>query len=231
MPFIFRPWPLLLLALLCQPAAANPSLEEAVRSLEHDWAHLYYETPHPQQVAEFPYLLERSARLVADYPDRAEPLILRAIVLCTHAGLTWSFSALGKIETARDLLLRAVDLDPAALEGSAYVTLGALYYQVPGWPISFGDDALARRYLETALRHFPEAMDANYFYGDFLAGEGELALAREHLLRAQRAPLRDDMLIADRKMKQDVDIALHQVEEKLGKTDAAAALEPLSAIR
>ena len=214
MPFIFRSWPLLL-ALLCQPVAANPSLEEAVKSLEYDWAHLYYETPHPQQVAEFPYLLERSAKLVADYPDRAEPLILRAIVLCTHAGLTWSFSALGQIETARDLLLRSIDLDPVALEGSAYVTLGALYYQVPGWPISFGDDAQARRYLETALRYFPEAMDANYFYGDFLAGEGELVLARDHLLKAQSAPLRDDMLIADRKMKQDIDTALRRVEGRL----------------
>lgn len=214
MPFILRSWPLLL-ALLCQPAAANPSLEDAVQSLERDWAHLYYETPHQQQVAEFPGLLERSKKLVEDHPDRAEPLIMRAIVLCTHAGLTWSFSALGKIETARDLLLRAIDLDPAALEGSAYVTLGALYYQVPGWPISFGDDALARRYLETALRFFPEAMDANYFYGDFLAGEGELVLAREHLLKAQRAPLRADMLISDRKMKQDVDAALRQVEGRL----------------
>lgn len=229
MPLPLRSWPLWL-TLLSLPAAAAPSLEEAVLSLEYDWAHLYYETPHRQQVAEFPQLLERSARLVTEYPERAEPLILRAIVLCTHAGLTWSFSALGQVESARDLLLRAVDLDPMALEGSAYVTLGALYYQVPGWPISFGDDDLARRYLETAVRLFPDTMDANYFYGDFLLGEGELLKARQHLIKAQGAPLRPDMLIADRKMKQDVEIALRRVEDKLEDTEVSAAV-PVSLTR
>ena len=39
-------------------------------------------------------------------------------------------------------------IDPKALDGSAYASLGSLFYQVPGWPIGFGDDKKA---AESAL--------------------------------------------------------------------------------
>jgi hypothetical protein len=35
--------------------------------------------------------------------------------------------------------MRAIQLDPNASEGAAFVTLGSLYYMVPGWPIAYGD--------------------------------------------------------------------------------------------
>ena len=42
-----------------------------------------------------------------------------------------------------DLLLAAEKINPAALNGSAYNSLGSLYAKVPGWPIGFGDKAKA----------------------------------------------------------------------------------------
>ena len=41
----------------------------------------------------------------------------------------------------RRALEQALAIDATALEGSAFTTLGSLYYQVPGWPIGFGDVA------------------------------------------------------------------------------------------
>jgi Tfp pilus assembly protein PilF len=48
---------------------------------------------------------------------------------------------------------------------------GALYYQVPGWPIGFGDKDKANELLKKALALNPDGIDPNYFYGDFLLKE------------------------------------------------------------
>ena len=80
----------------------------------------------------------------------------------------------------------------AALDGSAYTSLGSLYYQVPGWPIGFGDDAKARELLQKALALNPEGIDPNYFMGDFLYRKGDYEAARQALARALKAPPRPD---------------------------------------
>ncbi|MFW5386410.1 MULTISPECIES: hypothetical protein [unclassified Yersinia (in: enterobacteria)] len=43
------------------------------------------------------------------------------------------------VKDAKVKLELAIKLDANALDGSAYTSLGTLYYQVPGWPIGFGD--------------------------------------------------------------------------------------------
>ena len=47
------------------------------------------------------------------------------------------------------------------LDGSAYNSLGVLYYKVPGWPVGFGDKAKARELLQKALAINPKGIDAN----------------------------------------------------------------------
>ena len=89
--------------------------------------------------------------LVESYPDRAEPKIWLAIALSTDAGINGGLSALGEVKEARRLLESAEKIDPAALDGSIYTSLGSLYYQVPGWPIGFGNDDKAEAYLKQAL--------------------------------------------------------------------------------
>ena len=59
----------------------------------------------------------------------------------------------------------------AALDGSAYTSLGTLYYKVPGFPIGFGDHKKARQLLEAALKVNPDGIDSNYFYGEYLFDE------------------------------------------------------------
>ena len=46
--------------------------------------------------------------------------------------------ALGLVKRARADFEAAIKLDAGALDGAAYTSLGALYYQVPGWPVGFG---------------------------------------------------------------------------------------------
>ena len=86
---------------------------------------------------------------------------------------------LGLCKEARASLELAIDRDPTALNGSAFTSLGTLYYKVPGWPIGFGSDKKAREYLSKALDLNPTGIDPNYFMGDFLFSQGEYGHARD----------------------------------------------------
>jgi cytochrome c-type biogenesis protein CcmH/NrfG len=68
------------------------------------------------------------------------------------------------------------------------MSLGVLYYEVPGSPIGFGDKAKAKMLLKQALAVDPNGLDANYFYGDFLLDQGDKAGAKSYLQKALRAP-------------------------------------------
>lgn len=101
------------------------------------------------------------------HPDQAELIIQQAIIIASNADNIDAFSALEAANQARELLMRAIQLDPNASEGAAFVTLGSLYYMVPGWPIAYGDTNKADALLKKALVINPNTIDANYFYGDF----------------------------------------------------------------
>jgi tetratricopeptide (TPR) repeat protein len=214
--FLFLVFSALALTVLSpdKPNAAEPDVRATVQALQDEWAVIFYTLPEDQHVAKFKNLLERVHAVSERHPDRAEPLILEAIVLCTYAGAEFSFSALGKVERARALLQKAIDIDPDALEASAYVALGNLYHRLPGWPISYGDDDIARQYFETAARLYPDAIDTNYFLGDFLLSQGDFEKAGQLLEKADRAPIRPGMQLSDRQLKTEIAKALADARTK-----------------
>ncbi len=195
-------------------AKTGSAVHEAVRRLEDEWAEIFYRLPSSQQAEKFENLLARVHALSGQYPKKADPLILEAIVLCTYAAADVGLSSLSLVSEARKLLIKAIDIDPRAMEGSAYITLGNLYYRLPGWPISFGDNDSARQYLEAALKLYPNALDSNYFYGDFLLHQGEYDKALIYLEKAEKAPIRPYMLLSDTKLKEEVREALKAAREK-----------------
>ena len=93
---------------------------------------------------------------------------------------------------------------PKALDGSAYTSLGSLYYQVPGWPIGFGDDKKARELIATALTLNPDGIDPNYFLGDFLYRQRDYDGARKALERALKAPPRPDRPLGDEGRRREI---------------------------
>ncbi|BAW21381.1 hypothetical protein PPUJ13061_50100 [Pseudomonas putida] len=84
---------------------------------------------------------------------------------------------MSKAKQSRTDLEKALQLDPDALQGSAYTSLAALYDRVPGWPIGFGDAQKADELLRQALLINPDGIDSLYFWGDHLAREGKYAEA------------------------------------------------------
>jgi len=159
----------LLMAMILLPITTvhADELGDAIASLQHEWAHIKYEIPEDKQAEPFEALATRAHQVSQKFPGKAEPLIWEAIIKSTLAGAKGGFGALGLMKEARDLLLAAEKIDPKAMNGSIYTSLGSFYYMTPGWPIGFGDDDKAEEYLKKALAIAPNDMDANFFTGDF----------------------------------------------------------------
>src|SRR5262249_6296767 len=154
------------------------------------WAKVYYETPESDQAPLYPPLVEQAAAIAAANPGRAEPMIVQAVILSSYAKAKGGLGAVDLAEQGRDLAFAAAKLDEPALDAGAYTALGVLYYKVPGWPIGFGNDKRAREYLEKARAIAPDALDVNYFTGDFLIAQGDKKNARVFLEKALAAPAR-----------------------------------------
>lgn len=184
--------------------------------LDGEWAEIFYNAPEDDKAPRLKALLSRSEELVQRFPGEAEPLIIQAVILCSLAGVDWGLDSLARLEQSRDLLIHAIDIDPRAMDAAAYITLGNFYYRLPGWPISFGDEEQARRYLESALVLFPSAIDSNYFMGDFLLDQEEYDAALPYLERAERAPVRPYQQVSDQKLKEQLPALLQVARSKGG---------------
>ena len=200
------------------PGATPPAgLEAQLQQIQGDWARTNYQTQdEDRKAAEFDALAKRAEAFARAFPGRAEPLIWEGIVLSTYAGVKGGLGALGLAKRARDRLEAALKIDPGALDGSAYTSLGTLYSKVPGFPVGFGDDGKARKLLETALKLNPEGIDPNYFYGEFLYEEGEYAAAVAALRRALAAPPRPGRELADRGRRGEIEALLAKAQRELG---------------
>ena len=189
---------------------------EQIAFLQQDWARIKYQVAGEDAKLDAIHKLEdHAAKVSAAYPNRPEVLIWQGIILSTDAGIVKGMSALGKVKKAKGLFETALRIDPTALDGSAYTSLGSLYYQVPGWPIGFGDNDKAEKNLKQALSLNPNGIDSNFFYGDFLLQDGRYDEAKAYLERALQAPARPGRELADAGRRQEIKAALAQVQEKM----------------
>jgi len=163
----------------------------------------------------FSYLRSHGT-LDRNHPDRAEPLVWQGIVLSTYAGVKGGLGALSLAKESRDSLLAAVKLNGDVLNGSAYTSLGALYYKVPRWPVGFADHDKAAEYLRKALALNPDGIDPNYFYGELMFEEGDYAQALRYLRKAVAAPLRPERPLADSGRRGEINALIARARAKQG---------------
>ena len=187
---------------------ALAGLEEDVSALQIEWARIKYERPAAEQEKAFAELAKSADAVRGKYASRAEPQIWYGIIAASYAGARGGLGALSLAKDAKKALEQALEIDPKALNGSAYTSLGSLYYQVPGWPIGFGNDDKAREMLDKALALNPDGIDPNYFMGDFLYRKGDYAAARQVLNKALKAPARPGRALADQGRRKEIESLL-----------------------
>ena len=203
---------LVLLASIPLHAAA---LMDDIHELQQEWARIKYQSSESEQEKQYEALAARASAVTARYPGKAEPLVWEGIILSTWAGARGGLGALSLAKESRKQLEAAIAIDPEALQGSAYTSLGTLYFKVPGWPIGFGDTEKAEQLLQQALAINPDGIDPNYFYGEFLLEEDRYAESITALTRALQSPPRPDRPIADAGRKAEIKVALEQARKHL----------------
>jgi tetratricopeptide (TPR) repeat protein len=200
----------LLLACVLAPLAQADVLAD-VKHLQDRWAEINYQLEGKTQLSAFDQLVSEATALTEANPGAAEAWIWSGIIKSTYAGAKGGLGALALAKASKADLEQALELNPQALQGSAYTSLGALYYSVPGWPVGFGDDELAEELLRKALLQNPDGIDSNYFYGSFLVTEKRFAEARQYLQKAQQAAPREGRALADAGRKQEILEALASI--------------------
>ena len=195
--------------------ALSDNGQAQLHQLQTRWAEINYQTPEKQREEAFAKLVTQADAALASEPKAAELLIWRGIILSTEAGAKGGLGALGLVKEAKASLEQALAIDPQALAGSAYTSLGSLYYQVPGWPLSFGDDEQAEKMLKQALAINPDGIDPNYFYGDFLQRHKRYEESRAALEKALAAKERPGRELADQGRRAEARALLQQVAGKL----------------
>ncbi|MBG57771.1 MAG: hypothetical protein CMK46_05715 [Porticoccus sp.] len=204
-------------ALLALTASSGwAGVTEEISTLQKRWAEVNYQMEGEAQSEAFASLATEADAVVSRHPDNAAPLIWRGIIKSTYAGAKGGLGALSLAKSSKADLEAALAIDPQALDGSAYTSLGTLYCHVPGWPIGFGDDKKAEKLLLKALAINPDGIDSNYFYADYLIGKKRYQDARTYLLKAKTAAPRINRPLADAGRQKEISQALAVIEQKLG---------------
>jgi len=198
--------------LMVQSAWAMADYDAELLAIQHTWAEIKYQMPKAERRDAFASLLRKTESFQHMYPDRVDAMAWSAVVLYNYAGEVRGIKALGMVKQSHRLLQRAEKINPKAVDGLIHTALGQLYYKVPGWPIAFGDDAKAEKYLLRGLERNPNGLDSNYFMGDYLLRKKQYHLAAIHLRRAIQAPARAQRPIAEAGRKADALKLLRQAE-------------------
>ncbi len=186
--------------------------EEILLNIQQEWANCQYQISGEDlktSCLEKNIMANEEALKAA--PNSNELKVWLAINNSSLAGVKGGLGALSLVKKAKQLLEEVIESDPYVLHGSAYTSLGSLYYQVPGWPIGFGDDEKAEKMLKKALIINPLGIDPNYFYADFLKEDGRKAEAIKYFKQAQQAEPRPNRAIADKGRMQEINNKLKEL--------------------
>lgn len=186
-----------------------------IAPLQQRWAEINYQLDEDKREKAFTGLVGTADQVVAANADKAEAYIWRGIIKSSLAGAKGGLGALGVAEDSKADFEKALALDANALQGSAYTSLGVLYFKVPGWPIGFGSNKKAAELLTKALTINPQGIDPNYFYAELLTDKRDYSQAMRYLEQAKQAPKRPGRESADAGRQQEIAMLMAKVAKKI----------------
>jgi len=185
------------------------SLGEEISSIRYNITAIEHKDKDENKIEQFDKLISETDKLIKEYPNSAEPYLWKGIALSAqakHKGI----SALSSVREAKELLEKSISINPSASDGAAYNALGMLYYKVPGWPISFGNNKKAEKNFREALK-ISSNLDTNYRYGEFLISQGNIAEGLKYLNKAYLMP--------NRESRKEDSLKKEEVKKLIGETE------------
>lgn len=200
-------------------AHAADGANDTVLQLSQRWDQIKYKTEDKKaRIAAYEKLIADAEAVAAKEPNAPGPKVWVGITLATLGGDVGAMGgALGKVKEAKVWLEKALAQHPdKELETSIHTTLGSLYYQVPGWPLGYGDEDKAVEHLNKALELSPNGLDAHFWMASYLWDETrKYKEAAEHFKKAIAAPSRPGRELADSGRKAEAKMLLAKVEKKI----------------
>ncbi len=180
----------MLVALTLSPAfAIAATLDQELAALARESDTAKFDTPDGDQRAKaFVAVQLHAAILDKQYPRSAEPLVWQAWALIDQSMVLRDFSSLGLLKQARQKLEAALAIDPN--HAGANSTLGSLYFNVPKWPLSFGDRKKGRAYLLKSLAIDPTSGWQNLDYAKCLFKDEDYSGAVKYATITLQSPMR-----------------------------------------
>lgn len=196
--------------------SAMAAMTDDVKLIQSRWAEVNYMPDGEAKEKAFEQLVEQANQTVLINHNLPEALVWQGIVYSSYAGAKGGLGALGLAKKARKAYEAAIEMDGSVLNGSAYTSLGVLYYKVPGWPLGFGSDKKAEHYLQKGLALNSQGIDANYFYAEYLYEETDrLNQALGYLHKAEQAKDRPDRPKADSGRRHEIIVLKKRIEKDL----------------
>lgn len=192
--------------------------EKNFQILQSEWDRIMYSSKSIDEKEEqMEKLAEKAVLWTEENKKSAELYAWAGIILSTEAGFYKInvVKALAKARKAKELLHTGLEINDKVLDGSIYTTLGTLYYQVPPFPIGFGDKDLAKTFLTKSIQLNPNGIDSNYFYASYLFEEKLYKEALDRLIIASNAKPRVGRELADKGRRADIEKLILKAQEKL----------------
>lgn len=195
----------LFMALAAVYSSAQAQTTLSLAQIQQQWAHCQYQQSSKKaSLSCFEKLVADNNDALKAHPKDEQLRVWLGINLSSQAGAKGGLGALSLVKEAKVNFEQVIKNAPNTLDGSAYTSLGALYYQVPGWPIGFGSDKKAKAMLKKGLAINPNGLDSNYFYADFLRDQGDKKAAKQYFEKALAAPKRPNRPLADEGRRKEI---------------------------
>lgn len=175
---------------------------EVYKQLQEKWDYIKFGIDDvKEQKKEIKKLYSLSNKILQENPNNPEVLTWVGIITVTRAEAFRDIYSIFDIRKAKKIFEKAISINPNSLHSAAEVSLAALYYKTPIWPIGIKDTEKAEGMLMHSLKVFPDNIEANYFYADYLIYSGKINESKPYYIYALEAPIRLDRVYADKYRK------------------------------
>jgi tetratricopeptide (TPR) repeat protein len=198
------PFTLFFLSLTTLAQFTTESLDQKIDAIETNWGRTYYSAMTKDEKKKiYTDLISETEELIRTFPKTAEPIVWKGILVSNLASVIDRIAALNKIKEAKKHFEDSIAINPNALFGTAYINLGILYHEVPGWPVSFGNDSISEKMFKKALTVNPNSIDVNLYYGKFLEDKDRKQEALLYFKKAVSLNPRPNQIFIDQKLKEE----------------------------